>query len=99
MAIGANSPGPVVFLENSGVNVQTEGKMVVDEVFSRGSDIHGVEVGEMMLEDVGLLLRHWRTLRIGRFAVEDVRPDLIGHVFGSDTQRSNFTAIDVTCIY
>lgn len=75
------------------MNVDTERKMIWDQIFSGRSDVHWVEVGEFGFKLINFFERDWRG-RWERSAGEDVVPDFVGHLFVGDAERSNYASVD-----
>lgn len=97
VSVGSHSLGPVLFAEKGGVDVDTEGQVVRDQVLSRRPDIHRVEVLVVVLELGGLFLFERLTLGEGSVS-EDVSPNLISHLISGDTERSHFVAVDTALV-
>ncbi len=93
MPIRTHTQGELVLREQRLVVVQAEGQVVVDQILGGGADVEGVEVLVLMLQRVHFFLRNGR---VGwpRPVAEDVLPDLVDHLIGSDAQRTWVCAVD-----
>jgi len=91
MTVGPDGLRPVLLGEDRGVDIDAERQVVVDEILPRRSKIEGIEVLEVVFE--------LRSLFEGQSAAsgilsrsEDVTPNLVRHVFWSDSEGSGFRA-------
>lgn len=91
MSVRPDSSGPVVLGEDGSVDIDPECKMVGNQIFTRRSDIEGVEVLERVFQLSRFLLGDGRVGRVST-VTQDVLPHLVGHLFGSNTERTGLCA-------
>lgn len=91
MPIRPDCLGPMVLREDGSMDVNPEGKMVGNQIFTRRSDVERVEVLEGVFQLGSLLLCDRRVGRV-RSGTKDILPHCVSHLVGSDTERSGSVA-------
>jgi hypothetical protein len=95
MPVRADVQRPVLLLEDSGMCVHTEGKVIRDEVLAGRAQVHRIEVLEVVLHAVGLLLRDSRALW-PRSIAEDVLKEFVRELVGGDAHGTRLAAVNDT---
>jgi hypothetical protein len=95
VTVSTHGARPMLLLEKSGVNIDTESQVVWDKILARRSYVHGVKVVEVVFELRSLFFGECS----GRWessVAENIVPDFVGHLIGSDAQRSYFVTVDTS---
>mmetsp|Transcript_289 Transcript_289/g.712 ORF Transcript_289/g.712 Transcript_289/m.712 type:complete len:283 (-) Transcript_289:491-1339(-) len=83
VTVAPHALGPLLFWEDGRVVVEAEGEMVLDQVFSRDTEVEGVPIVELRLH---LVKRFLGDVGLWQVAInEDVVPHLRGHVLRSNS--------------
>jgi hypothetical protein len=95
MSVDSETPRPIVLLEDGGVNVEIESKVILDEILARCSDIQRVPVVELASHDLKSFLVDSGVKVKVISTREHVIPDIIGNLFWLDTKGSNFLSVQI----